>query len=52
MMARLLGPSKVSVREGVRRVIEAGGKARVARVHVIGEPKTEVTTIGIGQEDG
>jgi len=37
-MARLLGPSRVSIREGVRRVIEAGQKARVGKHHVIGEP--------------
>lgn len=37
-MAKLLGPSRVSMREGVRRVIEAGQKARVGKHHVIGEP--------------
>jgi nucleoside-diphosphate-sugar epimerase len=37
-MAKLLGPSRVSMREGVRRVIEAGEKARVTKFHVIGEP--------------
>jgi UDP-glucuronate 4-epimerase len=37
-MAKLLGPSRVSIREGVRRVIEAGQKARVGKHHVIGEP--------------
>jgi hypothetical protein len=40
-MVKLLGPSRVSIREGVRRVIEAGQKARIAgsKHHVIGEPK-------------
>jgi nucleoside-diphosphate-sugar epimerase len=38
-MAGLLGPSRVSIREGVRRVIEAGQDARVTHAHVIGEPK-------------
>ena len=38
-MAKLMGPSKVSVREGVRRVIEAGPKQRVTKFHVLGEPK-------------
>jgi UDP-glucuronate 4-epimerase len=37
-MTKLLGPSRVSIREGVRRVIEAGQKARVGKHHVIGEP--------------
>jgi nucleoside-diphosphate-sugar epimerase len=37
-MERLLGPCRVSVREGVRRVVEAGQAARVGRHHVIGEP--------------
>ena len=37
-MVKLLGPSRVSIREGVRRVIEAGQTARVTRFHVIGEP--------------
>jgi nucleoside-diphosphate-sugar epimerase len=37
-MVQLLGPSRVSMREGVRRVIEAGQKARVGNHHVIGEP--------------
>ncbi len=37
-MEKLLGPCKVSVREGVRRVIEAGEKARLNTAHhVIGE---------------
>jgi nucleoside-diphosphate-sugar epimerase len=38
-MVKLLGPCKVGMREGVRRVIEAGEKARVGQHHVIGEPK-------------
>jgi UDP-glucuronate 4-epimerase len=37
-MAKLLGPSRVSIREGVRRVIEAGQGARVGKHHVIGAP--------------
>lgn len=37
-MVSLLGPCKVSVRDGVRRVIEAGQMARVGAHHVIGEP--------------
>ena len=37
-MVKLLGPSRVSMREGVRRVIEAGQKVRVTKFHVIGEP--------------
>jgi nucleoside-diphosphate-sugar epimerase len=37
-MVRLLGPNKVSVREGVRRLVEAGQRARVTQHHVIGEP--------------
>ena len=37
-MVALLGPCKVSVREGVRRVVEAGMKARIGKHHVIGEP--------------
>ena len=42
-MVRLLGPNKVSVREGVRRLVEAGQKSRVSQHHVIGEPaKQEV----------
>ena len=38
-MVRLMGPNRVSIREGVSRVIEAGEKTRVATHHVIGEPK-------------
>jgi UDP-glucuronate 4-epimerase len=37
-MIKLLGPSRMSMREGVRRTIEAGEKARVTKFHVIGEP--------------
>lgn len=40
-MASLLGPCRVPVREGVRRVVEAGEKARVGKHHVVGEPKTD-----------
>lgn len=38
-MVRLLGPNRISMREGVRRVVEAGQKERVGTHHVIGEPK-------------
>jgi UDP-glucuronate 4-epimerase len=38
-MTDLLGASRVSMREGIRRVIEAGEAARVTKSHVIGEPK-------------
>ena len=37
-MIELLGPCKVSVREGVRRVLETGQEPRVAAHHVIGVP--------------
>ncbi len=37
-MERLLGPCKVSMREGVRRVVESSPDQRVTRNHVIGEP--------------
>lgn len=37
-MEQLLGPCKVSVREGARRVIESGQGARVGAHHVIGTP--------------
>lgn len=38
-MVRLLGPNQVSVREGVRRVIEAGEGARLnTSHHVLGQP--------------
>jgi nucleoside-diphosphate-sugar epimerase len=39
-MLELLGPCRVSMREGVRRVVESGLEARVGRHHVIGEPAT------------
>jgi nucleoside-diphosphate-sugar epimerase len=40
-MVALLGPCRVSMREGVRRVVEAGVRARLdTRHHVIGEPAT------------
>jgi UDP-glucuronate 4-epimerase len=38
-MVRLLGPNKVSVREGVRRCVESSQAQRVTKHHVIGEPK-------------
>jgi len=37
-MVKLLGPCKVTVLEGVRRVIAAGQQARVGKHHVVGEP--------------
>jgi len=37
-MERLLGPSKVSIREGVRRVIESAHERLATSHHVIGEP--------------
>jgi UDP-glucuronate 4-epimerase len=37
-MVRLLGPSKVSVREGVRRVIEAARERLSSPHHVVGAP--------------
>jgi nucleoside-diphosphate-sugar epimerase len=37
-MVALLGPNRVSIREGVRRVVEAGQTKRVSTHHVIGEP--------------
>ena len=37
-MERLLGPCRVSVREGVRRVVESSLTQRVTKNHVIGEP--------------
>jgi nucleoside-diphosphate-sugar epimerase len=37
-MVRLLGPNRVSVREGVRRSVEAAVSQRVTSHHVIGEP--------------
>jgi nucleoside-diphosphate-sugar epimerase len=40
-MVRLIGPNRISMREGIRRVIEAGQKARLlSKHHVIGEPKS------------
>jgi len=40
-MVGLLGPNRVSMREGIRRVIEAGQNARLlSKHHVIGEPKS------------
>jgi nucleoside-diphosphate-sugar epimerase len=36
-MVRLLGPNKVSIREGVRRSVEAAVSERVTSHHVIGE---------------
>jgi UDP-glucuronate 4-epimerase len=43
-MVRLLGPNKVSMREGVRRVVEASRGERVSTHHVIGEPADQVAT--------
>ena len=37
-MVKLLGPNKVTVREGVRRTLEAAQEQRVSVHHVIGEP--------------
>lgn len=37
-MARLLGPNKVSMREGIRRVIEARHERLAMAHHVVGEP--------------
>jgi nucleoside-diphosphate-sugar epimerase len=37
-MERLLGPSKVSVREGVRRIIESAGERLPGAHHVLGQP--------------
>jgi nucleoside-diphosphate-sugar epimerase len=37
-MVRMLGANKVSVREGVRRSVEAAQEQRVTTHHVIGEP--------------
>jgi nucleoside-diphosphate-sugar epimerase len=38
-MVKLLGPNKVSVREGVKRCVESSQAQRVTKHHVIGEPK-------------
>lgn len=39
-MVKLLGPNRVSVREGIRRVVESGREARLAgKAHVVGTPK-------------
>ena len=38
-MEKLLGPSKVSVREGVRRVIESAGERLPNAHHVLGQPE-------------
>lgn len=37
-MVDLFGPNRIPMREGVRRVVEAGQKERVGTHHVIGEP--------------
>jgi nucleoside-diphosphate-sugar epimerase len=37
-MVKLLGPNKVTVREGVRRTLAAAREQRVSTHHVIGEP--------------
>jgi hypothetical protein len=37
-MQSLLGPSKVSVREGIRRIIEATDQRLPNVHHVLGEP--------------
>jgi UDP-glucuronate 4-epimerase len=37
-MVKLLGPNKVSVREGVQRCVETSQAQRVTKHHVIGEP--------------
>lgn len=37
-MVKLLGPNRVSMREGVRRVVESAQSQRVAAHHVVGEP--------------
>ena len=37
-MVALLGPNRVSMREGIRRAVEAGQSERVTTVHVVGEP--------------
>jgi nucleoside-diphosphate-sugar epimerase len=41
-MVELLGPSKVSTREGIRRILELGPSARLqANHHIIGKPTAE-----------
>jgi hypothetical protein len=37
-MVKLLGPNKVTIREGVRRTLEAAQEQRVSVHHVIGQP--------------
>jgi len=37
LMVELLGPCRISVREGVKRVVEAGQQERVTAHHVIGD---------------
>ena len=37
-MVQLLGPNKISVREGVRRTIEAAEDRLETSHHIIGEP--------------
>ncbi len=37
-MVRLLGPNTVSMREGVRRTLDASQSARVTTAHIIGQP--------------
>ena len=38
-MEKLLGPSKISVREGVRRIIESAGERLPNAHHVLGQPE-------------
>jgi UDP-glucuronate 4-epimerase len=38
-MVELLGPCRVSMREGVRRIVEGGVKARVTQQSAVGQPK-------------
>ena len=47
-MVKLLGANKVSVREGIRRIVEQGHKARVTKNHVIGEPAVQPWRISAG----
>jgi nucleoside-diphosphate-sugar epimerase len=44
-MLKLLGPNKVSMREGVRRTLEVGPEQRVSKHHVIGEPAKSGLTV-------